>query len=168
MCTCCSLSLVLSFLRRLTSVKNQADVVNLKYHVCRCKKPDQTNHCAYKKRTSTNVSVYTGSKLGGVWYSALAVWKDKGGQRECSTSLKCSPAWWASAHEHTYHSDGVSHAKSSPLSPACDVTAVLLYLLQQLADLLAVIGHFAFLQKSFQLDGSGEKKRGWQRWESAR
>lgn len=116
------------------------------------------------KYTHKCVCVYRVETWRGVVQYACCL-ERQGGQRECIMASKCSTAWWASTHEHTYHSSGVSYAKSSLLSPACDVTAVLLYLLQQLADLLAVIGHFAFLQKSFQLDGGGE--RGWHK-ESAR
>lgn len=56
---------------------------------------------------------------------------------------------------HTHHSGGIGHSERGLLSPSCDVAAVLLYLLQQLAHRLAVIGHFAFLQECFQLQGHG-------------
>lgn len=58
-------------------------------------------------------------------------------------------------HSQAHHSGRVGHSRGGPLSPGCDVAAVLLYLLQQLADLPAVIGHFAFLQEGFQLWSGG-------------
>lgn len=61
----------------------------------------------------------------------------------------------APTHSQTHHGGRVGHSKGGPLSPGCDVAAVLLYLLQQLADLPAVIGHFAFLQEGFQLWSGG-------------
>lgn len=59
------------------------------------------------------------------------------------------------SHTLTHHSGGIGHSEGGLLSPSCDVAAVLLYLLQQLAHRLAVIGHFAFLQECFQLQGHG-------------
>lgn len=68
----------------------------------------------------------------------------------------------------THHSGGIGHSKCGLLSPSCDVAAVFLYLLQQLTHRLGVIGHFAFLQERFQLQGHGggawegkNKHKGW-------
>lgn len=56
-------------------------------------------------------------------------------------------------HTQTHHRGSISHSEGGLLSLSCDMAAVLLYLLQQLAHRLAVIGHFAFLQECFQLQG---------------
>lgn len=52
-----------------------------------------------------------------------------------------------------HHGGSIGHPERGLLSPVCDVAAVLLHLLQQLPHWLAVIGHFAFLQERFQLQG---------------
>lgn len=56
----------------------------------------------------------------------------------------------------THHSSGISHSEAGLLSLSRDEVAVFLYLVQQLPHRLRVIGHFAFLQESFQLPGHGE------------